>query len=71
MNDRSPSGYSGPSSDATEYGDHSPFQAARPEPLLTRAVPVSSDVSRYRPRTARRDFVAGVTVAALAIPSAR
>ena len=59
-----------PSSDATEYGERAPFQAARPQPLLTRAVPVSSDVSRYRPRTARRDLVAGVTVAALAIPSA-
>jgi SulP family sulfate permease len=47
-----------------------PFRAAKPEPLLTRAVPVSSDVSRYRPRTARRDLLAGVTVAALAIPSA-
>jgi high affinity sulfate transporter 1 len=70
MDARSPSGGSGPSADPTEYGDHSPFQAARPEPLLTRAVPVSSDVSQYRAPTARRDLLAGVTVAALAIPSA-
>src|SRR5512133_3951634 len=59
-----------PSSDATEYGKRTPFQTARPEPPLTRAIPVAGDVSRYRPRTARRDLVAGVTVAALAIPSA-
>ena len=58
------------SSDATEYGDRAPFQAARPEPSLTRAIPVARDLSRYRAPTARRDLVAGVTVAALAIPSA-
>ena len=70
MDDRSPPRASTPSADANEYGEHAPFQAAQPEPLLTRAVPVSSDVSGYRPRTARRDLLAGVTVAALAIPSA-
>jgi SulP family sulfate permease len=59
-----------PPASMDEYGEHAPFQAAQPEPLLTRAVPVSSDFSRYRPRTARRDLLAGVTVAALAIPSA-
>jgi len=64
------SGESTPPADADEYGEHAPFQAAQPAPLLTRAVPVSSDVSGYRPRTARRDLLAGVTVAALAIPSA-
>jgi sulfate permease, SulP family len=58
------------STDDTEYGERSPFQAARPEPLLTRAVPVTSQLSRYRAPTARRDLLAGVTVAALAIPSA-
>jgi sulfate permease, SulP family len=70
MDDRSSPRASTPSADANEYGEHAPFQAAQPEPLLTRAVPVSSDVSGYRPRTARRDLLAGVTVAALAIPSA-
>src|SRR6476659_6742413 len=70
MDDRPSPRASAPSSDATEYGNYSPFQAARAEPLLARAVPVSSDVSRYRSRTARRDLVAGMTVAALAIPSA-
>ncbi|HET9901784.1 MAG TPA: SulP family inorganic anion transporter, partial [Actinomycetes bacterium] len=68
--DRSSPRASTPSPDATEYGERAPFQTARPEPLLTRAVPISSDVSQYRSRTARRDLVAGVTVAALAIPSA-
>ena len=58
------------SSSRASTGESAPFQAARPEPLLTRAVPVSSDVAGYRPRTARRDLLAGVTVAALAIPSA-
>jgi sulfate permease, SulP family len=69
MHDRSPRA-STPSSDATEYGKRSPFQAARPEPLLTTAIPVAGELSRYRAPTARRDLVAGVTVAALAIPSA-
>jgi SulP family sulfate permease len=58
------------SSDATEYGKRSPFQAARPEPLLTRAIPVSAQLPGYRAPSARRDLVAGVTVAALALPSA-
>jgi MFS superfamily sulfate permease-like transporter len=33
-------------------------------------MPITGDLSRYRAPTARRDLVAGVTVAALAIPSA-
>jgi sulfate permease, SulP family len=47
-----------------------PFRPAAEEPLLTRAIPVSAEVRRYRLPTARRDAVAGLTVAALAIPSA-
>jgi high affinity sulfate transporter 1 len=35
-----------------------------------RAVPVAQDVPRYRIPSARRDLVAGLTVAALALPSA-
>jgi Sulfate permease family len=70
MDDRSSPRASTPSSDASEYGKRSPFQAARPEPLLTRAIPVAGELSRYRAPSARRDLVAGVTVAALAIPSA-
>jgi sulfate permease, SulP family len=48
----------------------SPFRAAKPKPLLTRALPVTAELPRYRPPTARRDILAGVTVAALALPSA-
>jgi hypothetical protein len=48
----------------------SPVRRARPDPLLERAVPVSAELRRYRPPTARRDVLAGVTVAALALPSA-
>src|SRR5215218_6006686 len=52
------------------YEDVSPFQAAKPEPLLTRAVPVAAQLPRYRGSSARGDLVAGVTVAALAVPAA-
>jgi SulP family sulfate permease len=58
------------SSAVTEYGKGSPFQAARPEPLLTRTIPVAGQLPAYRVPSARRDLVAGVTVAALALPSA-
>lgn len=54
----------------TGYGDAEPFQPPEPEPLLARAIPVSAEIPRYRAPSARRDLVAGVTVAALAIPSA-
>jgi MFS superfamily sulfate permease-like transporter len=37
---------------------------------LTRAIPVSAQLPRYRVPSARRDLVAGVTVAALALPAA-
>jgi high affinity sulfate transporter 1 len=52
------------------YDQDSPFQPAQDEPLLARAVPVSAEMPRYRVPTGRRDAVAGLTVAALAIPSA-
>jgi sulfate permease, SulP family len=52
------------------YGHESPFQAKRKAPLLERAVPVSEEVSAYSGGYARRDVLAGVTVAALALPSA-
>ena len=54
----------------TAYQDASPFQSTEPEPLLTRAIPVAAQLPKYRPPTARRDLLAGVTVAALALPSA-
>ena len=54
----------------TEYGDHAPFRSAQPDPLLTRMIPVSGQLPGYRAPSARRDLIAGVTVAALALPSA-
>ena len=48
----------------------SPFRPARKEPLLTRALPLVRQLKGYGPPSARRDLVAGVTVAALALPSA-
>jgi hypothetical protein len=53
-----------------DYGRRSPFRSARQEPLLTRTIPVAAQLPHYRGPSARRDAVAGVTVAALAIPSA-
>ena len=48
----------------------SPFRARPQDPLLERALPVSAQIPGYRPPTARRDVLAGLTVAALALPSA-
>lgn len=53
-----------------ENDQRSPFRPAREEPLLTRTIPVAAELPRYRVPSARRDAVAGVTVAALALPSA-
>ena len=50
--------------------DSSPFQPARERPLLQRLVPVSTQLRGYRLGTGRRDLLAGVTVAALAVPAA-
>jgi len=55
---------------AVDYDKRPPFRPARQEPLLTRTLPVAGELPRYRVPSARRDAVAGVTVAALAIPSA-
>jgi sulfate permease, SulP family len=52
------------------YADASPFQPKRKPPLLERAVPVSQELSAYRGSYGGRDVLAGVTVAALALPSA-
>ena len=38
-------------------------------PLLQRLIPVSEQVPGYRSQILRRDLLAGVTVAALALPS--
>jgi sulfate permease, SulP family len=47
-----------------------PFQRAEKDPLFKRAVPLSADLPRYRTSQARRDLVAGLTVTALAVPTA-
>jgi high affinity sulfate transporter 1 len=51
------------------YSGASPFRSAERAPLLQRAVPVTRDLRAYRTRTARSDLAAGLTVAALAVPS--
>lgn len=53
-----------------DYAERSPFQRDKQEPLLNRVIPVSAEIPRYRVPSARGDAVAGLTVAALAIPSA-
>jgi SulP family sulfate permease len=52
------------------YPGDSPFQPAQQPPLLERTVPVSSQLPDYGSHSARRDLLAGVTVAALALPAA-
>ncbi len=51
------------------YGDTSPFHHRASEPLIVRAVPVAGDMPGYRAATAGRDILAGLTVAALALPA--
>jgi SulP family sulfate permease len=57
-----------------QRGDDGPgspaFRAAEKEPRLKRAVPLIGQLEGYGAPGARRDLVAGVTVAALALPSA-
>jgi SulP family sulfate permease len=55
---------------APAYGEGSPFARPEKRPLLSRTVPVSGELPGYRPSTARRDGIAALTVAALALPSA-
>jgi len=52
------------------YAGASPFQPKRKPPLLERAMPVSQEIPAYGGGRARRDVLAGVTVAALALPAA-
>jgi high affinity sulfate transporter 1 len=47
----------------------SPFRARAEVPLLERTIPVSGDLRRYNRPTLQRDVLAGLTVAALALPS--
>jgi SulP family sulfate permease len=57
-------------SDRGAYPGGSPFRPAERPPLLQRVVPVSQELPRYQPGHGRRDVLAGITVAALALPSA-
>ena len=57
-------------SEGPAYPGGSPFRAGQKPPLLQRVLPVSQELPRYRPGHARSDLVAGVTVAALALPAA-
>lgn len=56
--------------DPSTYGpDASPFRARQDAPLVERAFPVSAHLARYPQRSLRRDAIAGITVAALALPA--
>jgi SulP family sulfate permease len=48
----------------------SPFRPAPRKPVLHRLVPVSEQLPSYRGGVLRRDLLAGITVAALALPAA-
>lgn len=52
------------------YDDDSPFEPRPKRPMLHRAVPVTSQIQGYETASLTKDSVAGLTVAALAIPSA-
>jgi SulP family sulfate permease len=59
---------------ATVPGQHyqaeaSPFRPPASRPLLQRIVPVAEHIAGYRRETLGRDALAGVTVAALALPA--
>ena len=52
------------------YDERPSFRSAPKPSLLVSAFPVAEDLPRYRLPSARRDILAGLTVAALAFPSA-
>jgi SulP family sulfate permease len=57
-------------SPTTPYPDDaSPFQPDKAKPLVNRVFPVTQTIPHYPKRSLRRDLIAGVTVAALALPS--
>ncbi|MGH9279590.1 MAG: SulP family inorganic anion transporter, partial [Acidimicrobiales bacterium] len=51
-------------------GDRSPFKRRAAQPWLHQVVPVSAHLPKYRRPALARDLAAGLTVGALAIPSA-
>ena len=67
--EREPPESTGGSGGAVNDPHETPFVRADRPPLVHRMVPVSAHLGRYRNDTFRRDAVAGLTVAALAIPS--
>jgi sulfate permease, SulP family len=56
--------------DPHSYAEESPFQPRQRQPMLARTFPISTQLKGYPKGNARRDITAGVTVAALALPSA-
>src|SRR3954451_24959846 len=59
-----------PEGAADAYGGKPAFRPARKEPLFKRTIPVAAELRSYRFSGFRRDLIAGVTVAARALPSA-
>ena len=55
---------------ADAYQEASPFRPAARKATVHRVVPVSAELSGYSGGTLRGDLLAGITVAALALPSA-
>src|SRR5215475_12786201 len=52
------------------YREAAPFRPAAKDAYYVRVIPVAGELPGYRAPSARRDLLAGLTVAALAIPSA-
>jgi sulfate permease, SulP family len=69
MDDSGAGSPDGDGSPAAYRSGRSPFRKASRLPLVQRVIPVSAQMPGYRPRVARRDLLAGLTVAALAVPS--
>ncbi len=49
--------------------ERSPFAPAAKDPVLTRALPVTKRLGHYHLGSGRRDLIAGLTVAAVALPA--
>jgi sulfate permease, SulP family len=61
---------SGERADVAYSGESSPFAPSPKRPWFQRVVPIVQQLRGYRVGSARLDLLAGVTVAALAVPSA-
>jgi high affinity sulfate transporter 1 len=69
MSDVPPDPASADDADRRYQPEASPFQARPRASLLRRTFPVSANLSGYPNRSARHDVIAGLTIAALALPS--